>query len=925
MSRFDSKIGVRRDELGAMVEDLNLRLTPLEEGARNEEAPGTDIPTVDTSFVPVYDRSDKKWVYVTLRFNIPGNTYDLNIIIVERALAVDEASYDQKRLKGGLANAIEDDHRAAAPPTVTDRIDIKLKYSTVYDIIRLIAKDKDGTPTANPQNTNFAPIPVVEPLGYPGNVLFSFTTPDRFGAPPFPVLADIDTQLDFETDGYDAYAIILNIAPLHPETGAVQTYRQAGVTWVQNVLSRDFSGATGTQEIPEKYLLTETDLDAVMGPGPFAGRGFCRVKFTGLVPGGNYTLVKVMVHTVDGNRTTTGSVAFVAGSIVRNLAGLSNTALVATNTDPFDGGDWVNLALEFTQPWPSPNSLRHITQDYKRSTVTDWTQVGDEKNEVVQSDIYHRQVNAGVISIGIGSVNLTGVGTQMTRWAAGWKIKVGVQTFVIAVKPTSDTAATITLAAGSAVVSSPYTVVMVLPLLPIKVKPSRTYNNSLRIVGRGNTSLTLTLDVVIGADGHVINDTGVPVFSVTPILKPKVGKLQLVASIDVELGATNTITVRDRWELSINDGTNSLNIGDPSSEAIVSGIAFYGVEGPRVKIPADRDHLIRIFGISANLRCKFAATNDFGRTESSNSVNMALSGLTDVTTLYSPINKVKNGHFHNSDGTIADHWEDYDPRSGTFGNVDQSGKLRADLAAHRGKWRDTTTQENQRFLVQNRGKRWRRGEWFSCVWNMYSNGTPTIDEMVIGLFTQKTLANNISGTGTSTTGTGFLNDGGADTSTGVHVGSIIGNGSEWRTVTVVTDTVLTMDRAWTTPFGPVAGVALILQSDRLRQTNLALTTADKFQKGKIMTLTNLDVSRDIYFVVLLRDIVDTTTFPFIDAICINPGQESAGYQESVEEFELGNGGTENFDTAPSQGSSSIGGQPPGATSGPQGTVLEVQY
>lgn len=640
MSRFDSKIGVRRDELGNLLNDIELRLAPLEEGIRAEDGTGTDIPTVDTSFVPVYDRTDSKWVYVTLRFNIPGNTYDLNIVMVERATIVDEASYDQKRLKGGLANGIEDKHRSAVPPTVTDRVDIKLKYSTVYDIIRLVAKDNDGGSVANPQNTNYLPIPVTEPLGYPGNVLFSFTTPERFGVPLFPVLADIDTQLDFETEGYDAYAIIQNTAPLHPETGVPQTYRAGGVDWVQNVIERTYPAPTGNVETPERLFLSDPELDDFYPIGdptiPDRDlRGRCKVKFVKLVPGGEYRLIRSTVHTVDGKRTSTGSVTFIAGGLVRSLAGLTNLALVATNTDPFDGGDWVDIALEFTQPWPGPNSLRHITQKYKRSTVTDWKILGEPKNELVQNDIYHVQVNAGLISIGAGSTTLTGSGgTQFTRWEAGWKIKVGVQTFVLADKPTSDTVATITVAAGSPVVSSPYTVVFVIPIHRIKTKPNRTYNNSLRIVGRGGTSLTLTVDVTLGEDGHVINDTDVPSglnapgIDWTPAGRLRIRGLQ--ASTDVQ-------TLKEKY-IVISDGTSGAGTAylEILSRSLITGIAVegtarfpIGLKAHLTLVDIKKKIFKNVFGSTGNFSVYWYAENNFGvslKSANSNVLNVATMG-----------------------------------------------------------------------------------------------------------------------------------------------------------------------------------------------------------------------------------------------------------------------------------------------------------
>jgi hypothetical protein len=416
-------------------------------------------------------------------------------------------------------------------------------------------------------------------------------------------------------------------------------------------------------------------------------------------------------------------------------------------------------------------------------------------------------------------------------------------------------------------------------------------------VGGVETVGTSTTSSLVAPSGE---DVQAPVISEAPKFFYKRGKFH------VKLRISQVTNVFDllKTELTITDGSSkSFNLDDLNSLTPSANETFYniGKTDLHMSIAISRADVWATMGKTGTIYAKVALTNRLGTTISSASSTLDLATLKDVTTQYNPVNILRNGHLNYHDGTNAKHWQEYDPRSGAFANLAVTGKVRFDLDGHRIKWRDTPTVDNQRFAVQNRGTRFFRSEYYSAAWNVYSNGTTTIDEFVIGLYTQKTLSNNISGTasGLTCTGTGFLTD-------GVKVGTIIGENSvgQWRTVTAVTATSLTIDRAWGSTFGPTPGFALIPQATRLPQSSLALTTADLLQKGTMFTDSDLDTANNIYFVIILRDIVDTTTFPYVDAICLNAGQESAGYQQSVETFELNNAGTsENFDTQPTQGSS----------------------
>jgi len=346
MSRFDDTIGVRRDEVGSLVDDLSTRLTTLEGTVGAIGTPGTDLPFVDTTFAPVYDRTNKRHIYVTLRFGIPGSTFKLHVVIVERALGIiSSSSYRQNRHKVTLANAIEDEERDAQ--SVTDRVDIGLKFNTQYDIIRLIAEDEDGGRVSNPENTNYAPT-LTEPVGYPGNVLYSFTTPDQFGVPSSPRLLDIlFNNLDSFTEDFDVKVRVRIYAPT-TDAGAAQSWGAALVDKVAPVFSRTSTG----DKIKEEYRLSGVELTQVSATSPgIANRGFVDIDITGFKPGADYTWDKNICWTMGEKRESTGAaVAFVAGPFVRDPTTL---AAGITLTITQDDSRRASVAVNFTQPNPA--------------------------------------------------------------------------------------------------------------------------------------------------------------------------------------------------------------------------------------------------------------------------------------------------------------------------------------------------------------------------------------------------------------------------------------------------------------------------------------------------------------------------------------------------------------------------------------------
>jgi hypothetical protein len=534
MTKFIERILPGRDELGAVVGDLQSQIDTLKRDQQQIVLGNVDLPDVDPSFSPLYDRTDKRGVYVTLAFFIPGSTWELHIVLIERALATTEDNFAQKRLKVDLANAIEDAARAAQ--RVVDRIDKRLKYGTVYDVIKLVAEDEEGNRAANPQNTSFA--------GYPGNVLYSFTTPERFNTPSAPDASLIlYNKLDETTpDIYDAVVGLLQFAPL-TDAGAAQSYGDAGVDWAESVLTRAITDQPD-QVLNFRKFLTTSELTQIADGAsgrPLstpANRGFVIVPCGDLRPGGTYTWTENVIHTMDGKKQTTGSVAFVAAGLGTNLALLTNAALTVTAPDSsVTDGKNVQYNLELTQTEP-PTALKNLTLKHKKTADTIYKNLEDRWNQV-QSDAYHQlDYNPGTISGTTASLTVTGVGTSFLKLQAGWKIKVGLQTLTIADTPASDTSLTVTTLPSSNFTAQAYTVVIVIPIALAKVKPSTGYSPGgvciLRARGNGSP-LVLTVNFTTDADGNVAMDTARPATPSAPICQAFIdGNVKVEAEIPTD-------------------------------------------------------------------------------------------------------------------------------------------------------------------------------------------------------------------------------------------------------------------------------------------------------------------------------------------------------------------------------------------------------
>lgn len=423
-------------------------------------------------------------------------------------------------------------------------------------------------------------------------------------------------------------------------------------------------------------------------------------------------------------------------------------------------------------------------------------------------------------------------------------------------------------------------------------------------VGSSAASSITSLTVSTMEGDPLDPDTAAPGNLPTPTFKFKRGKL--LAKMDMA-AVTNVQTLKDRVELCITDGTDSLNLDDPTSETKASGIVFYQVSVAHKTLPYDRDQLIRIFGASATIKCRFKLTNDVGPTTSADSATIALSGLTDVTTLNQYGQMLNGGEFaHAVSGTptAVKHWSTYNPTDGSFNDwtsgtavLTTSNKFRWSDTGHFGFWRNLTNQNDTRFPMQELPKIFTKGDYYSFTWVIWSNTTLTIDEFSVALFARKTAANNVAVTSGQSTisGSGFDTD-------GIKIGDIVTivDTGEWRTVTNVnSSTLLTVDRPWTATDASSQMKLLSLQSDKLKATALSLNTTELLQRGTVQIRSDADVSSVWYFTLVAREdtlLNNTTDFIQFKRPCMAPGRAPVAYHRKATSYESNGAGTsEDFD------------------------------
>jgi hypothetical protein len=346
MARFDQQIGMRRDEAGTLIADLNAKIAGQNEETAQITATTVQPPILDNTFTPIYTPAKKQRMFVTLRFVSFGTAREIKVVLIPRALVVDQATYDNARFSTKLSNEITDD--SIAVQSVTSPLDAPLDPLTQYDVIRLVGingDDRAANPTDDPTYA-----------GYPGNIIYTFTTPAAApdaGQPSKPKNTRvIGNTVDPNSDGSLS---IVTLRVFADETEA-KTCAQQNTVAMQAVV-KDAAGDLAASPTKNVEDPTATSLDFVI---------------SGLYTGFPYTWAKNWASDASGQAVSSaaGSVDFVAGGYADPSDSLANLTLVSVTSTATE--DPAALLVTFTLHQPDPAyKLKNYTAKRKVSANPD--------------------------------------------------------------------------------------------------------------------------------------------------------------------------------------------------------------------------------------------------------------------------------------------------------------------------------------------------------------------------------------------------------------------------------------------------------------------------------------------------------------------------------------------------------------------------
>lgn len=165
-----SGITTAQDLVNTQLGSFSARLARLEGDTRDISAVTVTIPEVDTGTAAVFTSEDGRY-FVTLRYFVPGDTDSLRIVLLKRSGVASQADYENNRIYASIENITD---AARATGAVTAAMDKLFKANKQYDIIKIVAISKDR---AGNRSTISDPPEDPDYTGYPGNALYSFTTP----------------------------------------------------------------------------------------------------------------------------------------------------------------------------------------------------------------------------------------------------------------------------------------------------------------------------------------------------------------------------------------------------------------------------------------------------------------------------------------------------------------------------------------------------------------------------------------------------------------------------------------------------------------------------------------------------------------------------------------------------------------------------
>ncbi|MEW6213176.1 MAG: hypothetical protein AB1631_33070, partial [Acidobacteriota bacterium] len=221
-------------------------------------------------------------------------------------------------------------------------------------------------------------------------------------------------------------------------------------------------------------------------------------------------------------------------------------------------------------------------------------------------------------------------------------------------------------------------------------------------VGPSAASSIVTVTVSTWEVGDVPQDSAAPTISVGPNFKYGSGAFRVNQRKSTLSNVNNPTLV----EITINNGTNSLNLDDLDAETPASGIVFFDIGKTSFKdsIPIPKQRIRRIFALTDTLVAALRITNNAGTTTGPNSSGLSVATLKDINPAQNPFQILRNAElaFKDASGDL-DIWQKYNAQTGGFSDVPVgSGDLRFEDTSSEVKWHQNSATD-KRYLVQKLG------------------------------------------------------------------------------------------------------------------------------------------------------------------------------------------------------------------------------
>lgn len=551
MSRFDPTIGLRRDEVGALIDDVNARFDSKDEETAQIVASTVTGPILDITFTPIFSVGKKKKKFrITLRFADFGSAKDIRTTFLNRDEVLTEDDFNQKRLHGNLTDEIPD--AAIAAQSVTMQVDQDLDPDTPYDIIKIASLSEDGKDKAVNPSTPLAY------ADYPAQALFSFTTPSFFettASPPELGLI-IQNELYEATQAFDAQIAVVTYAPVSGSTVAYSgtVAKVGGSTSLTGSVSFVGQVAIGQKIVVanEHRLVTNvvTTTITVDYPWKNSGSGLSMTIAT-LQTWGEALVDKISHRFILNNDPDAHSFGIPheiseAEKLLTVVTSRRNEFVAAEQYkwlfNRLIGG--IGEGVEATPPsdvifvaGDSIGDLSLITgfefiYDVVNGESRDVSCVWIEPSPPIGKDelrFYRRNTGDGTVSI--SGTTVSGTSTEFTAdFQKKDQIISAGQTFDV-VSVTDDDTMTVSPAASPSISSQPYTIskfkekenlrkrkyhppsggaVPVIPLRQISTKKLENYDFVAVIVAANGTTREFTDSFTAGSTGSIETDTAVP-------------------------------------------------------------------------------------------------------------------------------------------------------------------------------------------------------------------------------------------------------------------------------------------------------------------------------------------------------------------------------------------------------------------------------